>query len=369
MDGQWVGSSSGTNPGIMVLDLEAHESGYAGHAFLFEDDPQMPGVLASVVLPSIEADQEVDLPLSPLWPGGGLMSRQELAAFAPDVSFPETASVRIVQKNNELHVTWSTPVGTAGSATLVGSQADQPSYLVPLEDVTTWSSFKELVLAMQPREHIFRGQPSPSRLRSSFHRTWRKDLIRYINSDVPAVRQAVSGQLRHLFRPDDPVENSAFWNLLQHHGYPTPMLDWSYSPFVAAYFAFRSFRRSPEHGEVVRIFMLDGTAWVKDQITSPNATFTRPHLTVLEALALQNPRALPQQGVSTVTNVDDIETFVWAREQTANRSYLRCVDLPFAERHTVLSELALMGITAASLFPGLDGACEEVKARNFGYNV
>jgi hypothetical protein len=30
-----------------------------------------------------------------------------------------------------------------------------------------------------------------------------------------------------------------------------------------------------------------------------------------------------------------------------------------------MKELALMGITAGSLFPGLDGACEELRERLF----
>jgi hypothetical protein len=45
--------------------------------------------------------------------------------------------------------------------------------------------------------------------------------------------------------------------------------------------------------------------------------------------------------------------------------YLSAYDLPIIERNRVMSELSYMGITAGSLFPGLDGACEELRERNF----
>ena len=40
-------------------------------------------------------------------------------------------------------------------------------------------------------------------------------------------------------------------------------------------------------------------------------------------------------------------------------------DLPVRERREIVRELRYMGITAGSLFPGLDGACEELTDRNF----
>jgi len=40
--------------------------------------------------------------------------------------------------------------------------------------------------------------------------------------------------------------------------------------------------------------------------------------------------------------------------------------LPVRERKLVIRGLSYMGITAGSLFPGLDGACEEFAQRNFG---
>jgi hypothetical protein len=75
---------------------------------------------------------------------------------------------------------------------------------------------------------------------------------------------------------------------------------------------------------------------------------------------------IPQQAASTVTSVDDIETYIRRRE-TDTTKYLEAIDLPVRERKLVMRELSFMGITAGALFPGLDGACEELAERNFGF--
>jgi hypothetical protein len=81
-------------------------------------------------------------------------------------------------------------------------------------------------------------------------------------------------------------------------------------------------------------------------------------------MAIENERLIPQQSASTVTNLDDIETSIRSKE-TTEKSYLTAIDLPVRERKKVVQELSHMGITAGSLFPGLDGACEEMRERNF----
>ena len=53
------------------------------------------------------------------------------------------------------------------------------------------------------------------------------------------------------------------------------------------------------------------------------------------------------------------------REQRSGGTYLTAIDLPASERRTVMQDLALMGITAGSLFPGIDGACLQLKERFF----
>ena len=59
-----------------------------------------------------------------------------------------------------------------------------------------------------------------------------------------------------------------------------------------------------------------------------------------------------------------METYIRSRE-TDTKKYLQMIDLPVRERKRVIRELSYMGITAGSLFPGLDGACEELAERNF----
>jgi hypothetical protein len=88
------------------------------------------------------------------------------------------------------------------------------------------------------------------------------------------------------------------------------------------------------------------------------------HFSIFEFSAIENERMIPQQAVSTVTNVDDIEAFIKLKEVDTT-PYLSAIDLPVGERKKVVRELGYMGITAGSLFPGLDGACEELRERNF----
>jgi hypothetical protein len=85
------------------------------------------------------------------------------------------------------------------------------------------------------------------------------------------------------------------------------------------------------------------------------------------ALAINNPRALPQQSLSSVTNVDNLEDYIATKEQEKGKTYLRAIDLPVGERKKALGELALMGISAGSLFPGLDGVCGQLRERFFDF--
>jgi hypothetical protein len=145
-------------------------------------------------------------------------------------------------------------------------------------------------------------------------------------------------------------------------------LDWTYSPYVAAFFAYRKITNEiagkADPNDKVRIFVFDQEQWKVDWQQILLLLFPAPHVSVGEFLAIENERMIPQQGASTVTSVDDIESYIKSKE-TATKKYLWAIDLPVRDRRDVVRELRYMGITAGSLFPGLDGVCEELAERNF----
>jgi hypothetical protein len=162
---------------------------------------------------------------------------------------------------------------------------------------------------------------------------------------------------------NDPQQYGAFVSLVQHHGYPTPLLDWSYSPYVAAFFAFRGLA-TPRGGDFVRIFIFDVKSWARLPQLARMSPLP-PHVSLLDALVIENPRSLPQPALSTITNVDDIETYISQQQRVRQKIFLEAIDIPATERSKVYRDLSLMGISAASSMPGLDGTCEQLRNRFF----
>jgi len=166
-----------------------------------------------------------------------------------------------------------------------------------------------------------------------------------------------------------PEEHGAFVSLAQHHGYPTPLLDWTRSAFVGAYFAYRKLRNSDAMralpDQKVRIYVFDREQWAGELLQINRLAPALPHLSLLDALEIENARIISQQALSTITNIDDVETYIRFVEHSRAKSYLQVIDLPVQERPSVITELQQMGITAGSMFPGLDGACEALKEQYF----
>jgi hypothetical protein len=189
--------------------------------------------------------------------------------------------------------------------------------------------------------------------------------------DIPVLHRSLSARTKHVFNLADPLQNAAFLNMVQHHGYPTPLLDWTYSPFVAAYFAYHRVRKPDVHkakdDEKVRIFPFDAKEWRSSFLQILNVSVRWQHFSLVEPISIENERLIPQQALSSFTTVDDIESYIAAKEADVHKQFLQVIDLPLSERDLVVRELTLMGVTAGSLFPGIDGTCEELRERFFSF--
>lgn len=369
MNGQWIGKYSGTTNGDIHVNIDEDESNYRGVAYLFNSDPQLPIAVAYFSTLNKERDfsfrtemiHAIDRATAAAVPWTNIK-----ANYPEGTVFSTYADVRGSFDKSALTMSWTTDIGVTGSCALPRSQASQPSELVPIEE--DWSIYKNHGIQLAAKQLLFRGQNQRWRLRTQFHRSGRANVHIFAYRDIPALHRHLSGRTKHVFRLENQEEYGAFLNLIQHHGYPTPILDWTYSPYVAAFFAYRGISNeeaasAPAEAKV-RILVFDSGEWTRSWQAVTLLVHPQLHVTVREFIAIENERMIPQQAASTVTSVDDIETYIRSRE-TADKKYLQAIDLPVRERKRVIQELSYMGITAGSLFPGLDGACEELAERHF----
>ena len=179
------------------------------------------------------------LPVSPMDKRGTFLSPEQLAAKLPaGTAFPVTADVSFDLQDATLTVQWTTPVGSFGSATATRTRAGEGSEIVS-RSLRNWTAFKAYVNGLERQRYVFRGQEDNRwRLRSSFYRTGRANMDRYVRIDLTALQKSLSALTKHAFDLRKPLHYGAFVNLAQHHGYPTPLLDWTWSPYVAAFFAY-----------------------------------------------------------------------------------------------------------------------------------
>ena len=368
MQGQWIGNYEGTNKGLIIINIDDRGNYYEGIAYLYDSINSLPNFGAFFKTENKDRSFKIRTQfIMAIDPRTGFLDSWDNCKklYTENIIIPEYADVEGEWNDESLSLKWLTNIGTSSFCKLPKSNAGKPSEYEPINK--DWNGFKEYVSNLEGRRLLFRGQNQPWRLRTAFHRTGRADLNRFVNEDIPALHRNLTARTRHVFNLDIPYENGAFYNLLQHHGYPTPLLDWTCSPYIAAFFAYRGIEKNAhiaKDDEKVRVLVFEYEKWKSDFNQILNLRSTAPHLSTCELIAIDNERMVPQQSISMFTNIDDIETYIKSKE-TKEKQYLSVIDLPVKERTKVIRELSFMGITAGSLFPGLDGTCQELKERFF----
>lgn len=99
----------------------------------------------------------------------------------------------------------------------------------------------------------------------------------------------------------------------------------------------------------LRIDIFNDKKWKFPPISSIDPPFS--HFSVTDFIALDNPRIIPQQALTTVTNVENIEVYLLEKEKHTEECFIEAIDILAVDRELAMKELRYMGISAGSMLP------------------
>lgn len=150
------------------------------------------------------------------------------------------------------------------------------------------------------------------------------------------------------------------WILGRHYGLITPLLDWTLSPYIAAFFAFIEYaeRHWPRFktGIPDGFFKSDGSYVVVWALATAGNLEKTEEFKIIRKHKDDFYRQRAQRGVFTQLRHDihlDLESYLKSQHKA---TYLEKIEIPGEEWGKALNDLELMNIKYDTLFPDLEGA-------------
>jgi len=261
-------------------------------------------------------------------------------------------------------------------------------------EMVSWDEFVKWILTgmegkggiLDHKGYIWRGQRCDDwPLEPTLNRALNQYAI--TEHDRPSFRKSHLKRFKYSIRgrrgpnPPQNLSENEWWALGQHYGLSTPLLDWTESPLVAAYFAFMHINseQTPNravfalHRKVVEdrakeiydkeriqpgeITSITGPAYRSTDEFLHDANLKKP-IEVVRPMSDENHRLVSQGGLFTRTPDDtDIESWVTSTFSEEKESYiLMKILIPNKDREQCLKGLNRMNINHLTLFPDLFGA-------------
>ncbi len=216
----------------------------------------------------------------------------------------------------------------------------------------SWQGFKALIdkqYAIPPANRAvtwFRGQSNSDWLLQTT-----LDRFRRFSSDTE--RTAIEQRLLDFFRqelvglaPREVPIGPALDLLARHHGLPSTLMDWTESPYIAAFFAFQGVGVGQTKPAAI---------WALNLGKLPDT----PDIELIQDRELLwfNPRALSQRGVFVRIGSAKVPTEEFFGDAVTK------INLPVSDSATAMRNLDGMNITARNLFRDLEGAVRSAVLR------
>lgn len=250
--------------------------------------------------------------------------------------------------------------------------ADELSGRIPVTRLESWRDFTQLLESDFFNRHgvqlVFRGHRRHDwGLMPTLGRVTTNGIITEVLADdqLDRFRRAVRGRLSDTALVDEPDE---LWSVGQHHGLMTPLLDWTYSPYVALFFAFH---KEDEKDNPYRTVYVLNKSFLADNEAETG-------IRVFEPRKDHHGRLVNQAGLFTFSPFDatlenkltdvlaDEDGFTDEELRAASEEeqpeilarYICKIYIKNEERDACVRHLRRMNVHHASLFPDLIGASD-----------